>query len=260
MPIFAAISSDHNMIEIDDTLGSKFLQQKDGVYNEAEITKLKLIAKSFAMCNNSLVVLSNLRTDTSYIYFGRTSDILEFEPAGSYMEIDSAWEQEIFSRVHPNDMKRRDKEELTFFHFVATSHSDTAYDWYMDQTMRMCNKQGHYFPVLHRIHYFKGEGQRGISYIICIYNLTSSVSNVAIMRNSLTGEERVLDVEEKQIITEREKTILEMVGAGLPSKSVADKLGISLNTVNRHRQNIISKLQSINMAEAYHKAKKLGII
>lgn len=39
-----------------------------------------------------------------------------------------------------------------------------------------------------------------------------------------------------------------------------DKLEISKHTVDRHRQNIIAKLQVSNTAAACHKAKMLGII
>ena len=37
-------------------------------------------------------------------------------------------------------------------------------------------------------------------------------------------------------------------------------MGISKNTVDRHRQNIIEKLQVSNTTEACFKAKKLGLI
>ena len=39
-----------------------------------------------------------------------------------------------------------------------------------------------------------------------------------------------------------------------------NKLEISKNTVDRHRQNIINKMQASNMAEACHKAKRLGLV
>ena len=72
------------MSEIDDKLNEKLRQQMDGLFDEDEEQRFRLIAKSYAMCENSIAVLINLRTDKSYIYYGRTSNVLGFEPAGSY--------------------------------------------------------------------------------------------------------------------------------------------------------------------------------
>ena len=80
------------------------------------------------------------------------------------------------------------------------------------------------------------------------------------MKNTLTGEERQVDVDEKQLISEREMTIMNLVCEGLSSKLISARLDISKNTVDRHRQNIISKLQAANMNEACHKAKQLGLL
>ena len=55
------------MSEIDDKLNEKLRQQMDGLFDEDEEQRFRLIAKSYAMCENSIAVLSNLRTDKSYI-------------------------------------------------------------------------------------------------------------------------------------------------------------------------------------------------
>jgi len=46
----------------------------------------------------------------------------------------------------------------------------------------------------------------------------------------------------------------------LISKQIADKLFISVNTVNTHRQRIIEKLNVSNTAEAVQHAGRLGLI
>ncbi len=248
------------MIEIDDKLNDKFRQQMDGRHDENEELEFRLIAKSYAMFENSIAVLSNLRVGSSFIYFGRVSDILGFEPSGCYQKVDSVWEEEILCRIHIDDQQRRNLQELAYYHLVSTSHSDDAFAWHLENTMRMSDKNGKYHPVIHRIFYFKGDGQRGISYALCLYNLTSKVNKMATLKNTLTGEERCLNVEDKQRITDREKMILAKVCEGLPSKVIGELLKISKHTVDRHRQNIISKLQVMNMTEACHKAKQLGFI
>jgi DNA-binding CsgD family transcriptional regulator len=44
------------------------------------------------------------------------------------------------------------------------------------------------------------------------------------------------------------------------SKQIADKLFLSVNTVNTHRQRIIEKLNVSNTAEAVQYAGRLGLI
>ena len=248
------------MSEIDDKLNEKLRQQMDGLFDEDEEHRFRLIAKSYAMCENSIAVLSNLRTDKSYIYYGRTSNVLGFEPAGSYEKIDSIWEEKILCRIHPDDQRRRNLQELAYNHFVIASHTDNAFDWYMENTMRMADKSGKYLNTLHRIFYFQGKGQRGVSYAICLFNLAVKTSKVAAMKNTLTCEERQIDIDEKQLLSEREITIIKLVSQGLSSKIIASKLDISKNTVDRHRQNIINKMQASNMTEACHKAKQLLLV
>ena len=248
------------MIAINDKLDERLRQQMDGCLDEDEELQFRFIAKSYAMCENSIAVLSNLRTDKSHIYYGKTSDILGFEPAGSYEKIDTIWEEKILSRIHPDDQCRRHLQELVYYQFVSTSHSDRAFDWYLENTMRMCDSHGRYLPTRHRIFYFKGHGQRGVCYAICLFNLAPKTSHLALMRNSLSGEERQIDIDEKQLLSEREITIMHLVNEGRSSKAISACLDISKNTVDRPRQNIINKLQASNMVEACHKAKQLGLL
>lgn len=56
------------MIELDDKLIKKFHQQKDGVYARDEEQRLCLAAQGYSICENSIAVFSNLRTDKSYIF------------------------------------------------------------------------------------------------------------------------------------------------------------------------------------------------
>lgn len=80
------------------------------------------------------------------------------------------------------------------------------------------------------------------------------------MVNTLTGERRKLDVESNSLLSEREISVLQLIRNGKSSKLIAELLEISKHTVDRHRQNIIGKLQVSNTTEACHKAKILGLI
>lgn len=62
------------------------------------------------------------------------------------------------------------------------------------------------------------------------------------------------------ILTHRETEILNKIAQGLLSKEIADRLGLSVHTVNTHRQRILAKLNVNNSIEAVKYASVLGLI
>ena len=232
----------------------------DGVYSQDEERRLWLVAQSYSLCENSIAVLSNLRTDKSHIFFGKSCELLGLGKSNTIQTVDSVWEEEIFNRIHPDDWKKRCLQELAFFRMVSSYHSKEIFSWYLENTMRMCGKNGEYNYWRHRIFYFSGSGQQGVSYALCLYNMAPEDGGGAYLVNTMTGERKLLVIDESHILSEREKFVLQMIQNGKSSKMIADRLEISKHTVDRHRQNIIAKLRVNNTTEACHKAKRLGLI
>ncbi len=63
-----------------------------------------------------------------------------------------------------------------------------------------------------------------------------------------------------QNLSKRELEVLGLVSKGFISKEIADKLFISVNTVNNHRQNILEKIKATNTNEAIRYARNLGLL
>lgn len=61
-------------------------------------------------------------------------------------------------------------------------------------------------------------------------------------------------------LTEREREVLRLIADGATSKEIADRLVISANTVDRHRSNIMAKLDLHNKAELIRYAISRGIV
>lgn len=61
-------------------------------------------------------------------------------------------------------------------------------------------------------------------------------------------------------VTKREKEIIELISLGNSNKEIAEKLLVSVSTVDAHRYNILKKLDSKNTAEMIMKAIKLKIL
>jgi DNA-binding NarL/FixJ family response regulator len=69
-----------------------------------------------------------------------------------------------------------------------------------------------------------------------------------------------LKVVEKNILTEREREILKLIASGLTNKKIADKLSISVKTVETHRARILQKLDFHTTAELVKYAIKTGLL
>ena len=66
--------------------------------------------------------------------------------------------------------------------------------------------------------------------------------------------------DELPIITRREKEILFLVGDGLTNAEIAEKLFISIPTVNTHRKSLLNKFNVNNTASLIRLAAKLNLI
>jgi len=62
------------------------------------------------------------------------------------------------------------------------------------------------------------------------------------------------------IFTKRETQILELSATGIPIKHIADQLGISIRTVEKHRSNLIRKSKTGNIMETVFLAWKNGLL
>ncbi len=61
-------------------------------------------------------------------------------------------------------------------------------------------------------------------------------------------------------LTEREQQVLKMIAEGMMNKEIAEQLAISVRTVERHRENIMSKLNLHTRAELVRYAVDKGLI
>jgi DNA-binding NarL/FixJ family response regulator len=60
-------------------------------------------------------------------------------------------------------------------------------------------------------------------------------------------------------LTEREHEVLHLIAQGLNNAAIAERLGLSLKTVQNHVSNIFSKLQVADRAEAIVRAREAGL-
>jgi DNA-binding NarL/FixJ family response regulator len=125
----------------------------------------------------------------------------------------------------------------------------------------MKNAEGQYIKVLHRMFYLDYDANGCARLALCLYHVSTSDSFEHLIINSLTGETIAPETCQcEHVLSTRELEILRLIEAGCMSKEIASRLFISINTVNRHRQNILMKLQASNSVEACRVAKGLKLI
>ena len=61
-------------------------------------------------------------------------------------------------------------------------------------------------------------------------------------------------------LTVKEFEVLDHAQVGTPAKKIAEKMGISIFTVNQHLRNIYHKLNARNKLEAVQSARQKGLI
>ncbi len=74
-----------------------------------------------------------------------------------------------------------------------------------------------------------------------------------------TGEARQVFLARLQKLTGRERDVLALALTGMASRAIAERLGISLRTVEGHRARIYLKTGSVSLLELNRKASELGL-
>jgi two-component system response regulator DesR len=64
----------------------------------------------------------------------------------------------------------------------------------------------------------------------------------------------------EQLLTEREREVLDLIAAGSTNKEIAEQLFLSPHTVKEHTSTLYRKLQARNRAEAVQRAQRIGLL
>ncbi len=216
-----------------------------------------------------MVVLSDLVDKRNYICIGQLGAQFGLPvDAENVTVIDSIWEDHLFSRMHPDDVLAKHVLELKLIHFIQSTPEASRLEYSATTRLRMKNVHGNYQQITHQIIYLPQNEQMSLEMSLCIYrpcsnplpilqNFTTDGHIINRMTGELVQEDSMEPI--SNILSKREKEILNEIRNGLLSKEIAAKLSISLNTVNRHRQNILQKLQANNSMEAIKIAENMKL-
>jgi len=73
-------------------------------------------------------------------------------------------------------------------------------------------------------------------------------------------QNEVFQKQRTPFLTPREKEVLQLIAEGLTNPQIAEKIFVSVLTVNSHRKNLLSKFEVSNTASLIREAAKMGLI
>lgn len=233
-----------------------------------EIATCRHIAESVARVSNACCVITDASQNRCHLFAGDLAQLLgisESEPFLSRM-IDSSDEDIIYTRIHPEDLVEKRMLEYEYFKFVDVMPPHEKIGYKATCRIRIKDKSENYITLDNSTQIMKTSPSGKIWLILCCYDLSPVQGMIngidAHIKNNKTGEisSLVFSDRKNHILTAREKEILLLVKEGRPSKQISGILGISINTVNRHRQNILEKLSVGNSMEAVTAAISMGLL
>ena len=210
-----------------------------------DVSQLLDYAKNISRIENVTVVVSDMRCGISRIFPGKFGIVLG---VSNYVEENSIWEKAILNLMTEKQREEKYLAELRFFNFLRHVPRHARPDYYLVSRLRMKAATGDTIDVIHRMYYIYADDSETVTHALCFVNSFTGIS------------EELTASGDSSILSRREKQVLTLIDSGKRSYEIADILSISKNTVSRHRQQILAKLQVKNSMEACSIAKTMKII
>lgn len=235
--------------------------------DEEAVTEAIRRIKSYTEVNDGCCVITDASADVCYIIGGSMCRLLGLtDSERMYQMVDSSDEDAIYVRLHPEDLAEKRMLEYEYFKYVNPMDGDDKVRHKAVCNIRVRDCNGNYISVANSTQVFRTSPGGKIWLILCCYGLSAYPAGdkgiCPRIVNIKTGEVVDVATDERRchILTPREKEILHLIKQGKASKQIADMLGISIHTVNRHRQNIIEKLSVSNTVEAISAATLMKLM
>ena len=167
--------------------------------------------------------------------------------------IETSQELNIENLVHHDDLEVVRRIDKKVWEFLDTLPEEEKLTYKYIYEMRILDR-GKYVRMIYqmRLLAFKDDNFLAIGMIDLAPEQSANTSVRFQIKNCLTDEVVPFAIESATdvLLTPREREILALAKEGMFSKEISEKLNISIHTVNRHRQNILEKLQVDNIIEA----------
>jgi len=169
--------------------------------------------------------------------------------------------------MEPSDVEIFLDTSKSCFRFLYSLPANQRKDYKACQDFRILGSDNQWIRMIQQTVVLELD-KKGNIWLVLIVNDLSPLKDADVpsrrYMEHIKSRERVLfppdDAEVKSPLSPRELEILGLIARGYHSRDIADYLGISVCTVNNHRQHILEKMQVSNTAEAIRYAGDLDIL
>ena len=168
--------------------------------------------------------------------------------------------------VHPDDVEKVLGLAVHYQHFLDQQPIANQLDYKVSINFRMQKANGEYIRVLEQVICLALDGNGKVTHALKYFTDISHMHYSEEVVFSILDDKQEHDqqfytfnLEEKSVpqinkkknttFSERERELVALVALGKTSKEIAAMLGITANTVNKHRENMMRKTGSKNMNE-----------
>lgn len=172
------------------------------------------------------------------------------------------------SNIHPEDVPYFLNFEHTVTEFLSNLPPEKVIKYKMSYDYRVRHAAGHYVRILQQVTTIQSDETGAVIRTLGVHTNITELKRDGLPKLSfigLEGEPSFHDVKsnqvflnEKSLLTKREKEILRLIVAGKSSDMIAAHLYISSHTVKAHRRNIHSKTKTSSVADLVKNAIHMG--
>lgn len=265
-----AIGRNHHLRHYDiDALRKTYAAIKAGLscrVDQSDYDKLAVklpFIEELARVENRSISLYDINQASFLLKVDRHLELLGYSKNDHPNDIDI---ERYHAMIHPDDLPFMYDSEIKMYRFLSEKQNRKK-EYKLVYDYRVRSKGGSYIRFLHQMAIFECDRQ-GNSWIMLIVSdvLEQYPENESPRRFIIdTKDNRICLFNEEsgivdQLVTQREREILALVAQGLDSQSIAERLCISLHTVNNHRQNILRKTRSRHIAQAAFYLRCIGLL
>jgi len=169
--------------------------------------------------------------------------------------------------VHPDDAQRHGLGTTQLFKMVNQLFIERNGEALLSTNFKMRNSIGQYSNLLIQCYLFYRDSPVKTVYLIQVFTDIASVKKIKYGYHYYVGNDisyfRYPDEELLEIgnpLSDREFEIVKLIEAGLSSEQIAEKIFLSVHTVNTHRGNILSKTGFNTTSELIFDFQKRGLL
>ena len=213
--------------------------------------------------NNSCVFVAEYQA--GYIFLSDNFSIFGYDPKAIYaIESDPEY---LENRIHPADLEVLRVTQAKLLEFIQDYPVNQRKDYKHIYELRARNAEGKYINFILQQQILELDEEGNAWLLLGIVDISPDISPLEQIKlrviNYKTGEVipyTFVETGNNVKLSDREKEILGLARKGMLTKEISDKLSLSIHTVNKHRQNIMQKMNADNILEAIDYARKLGLL